>query len=375
MVRVSFLTFDSLQEGVGRSQVLEPVKRLIDLGHPVTLVTFEKHKPSEDILSEIRASGANWLPKDFGGRGSLGGLRRVSLLSRGIPDGDVIHCRSDLPVLAYRLSGQKIPFVWDVRSLWADQRVALGELKQLGLQHRALRRLEGWCYRNAAGIVTLTDHALVELESRYGPVSVPTIVNPTSVNLDLFTYAPMPSSPPVTLLASGSYNNFYDLEASRRFVQAIRSRTEVNVIWARGRDATRRTLGFEDNSYFADFDEMPNVIRQSHAGISICRLDAGPSLRAAAPTKNAEFLASGRPIVVSEGLGDYADQVRKFGVGVVLNGTSDKQIGECADRLLSLLEEPELAERCRAFADSHYSLDETSQRLAGLYRQVIAHDS
>lgn len=371
-MRVLYLTLDSLQEGVGQSQVFEPAKRLVALGLVMSLTTFEKVIPEEAILSEVRVAGVNWRPLKFGRRGSLGGLERVSRLARNIPEGDVIHCRSDLPALAYRISRRKTPFVWDVRSLWADQRVALGELKPDGIQHRALRRLEEWCYRNAAGIITLTDRALVELESRYGPVSAPTIVNPTSVNLDMFNYTPMPLSPPLTLLASGSFNNFYDLEVSRRLVQALRARTAVNVIWARGRDAARRTLGFEDESCFADFNEMPNVIRQSHTGLSICRLDAGPSLAAAAPTKNAEFLASGRPIVVSEGLGDYADQVRKFGVGVVLDGTSDKQIGDCADRLLSLLQEPGLAERCRASAEIHYSLDETAQRLTNLYQQVIA---
>jgi hypothetical protein len=49
---------------------------------------------------------------------------------------------------------------------------------------------------------------------------------------------------------------------------------------------------------------MPNLVATAHFGMAICKENTGESLAAAVPTKIGEFLASGRPLIVSKGVGD-----------------------------------------------------------------------
>ena len=58
---------------------------------------------------------------------------------------------------------------------------------------------------------------------------------------------------------------------------------------------------------------MRNEIAQSSFGLALCKTNIGDSLKGVMPTKIAEFLSVGRPVVVSEGIGDLEDNVLAIG--------------------------------------------------------------
>jgi glycosyltransferase involved in cell wall biosynthesis len=99
-------------------------------------------------------------------------------------------------------------------------------------------------------------------------------------------------------------------------------------------------------------------------------MDTGPSLSAAMPTKIAEFLACGRPIVVNKGLGDMDQFIEEFNVGVILDGTS-KNLLESATKLATLLEDNETPSRCRALAEKYFSMEIGAEKYLHLYSQIL----
>jgi glycosyltransferase involved in cell wall biosynthesis len=115
---------------------------------------------------------------------------------------------------------------------------------------------------------------------------------------------------------------------------------------------------------------MAQHVGAHHAGIAVCRLDAGVSLKAAMPTKLAEFLAVGRPIVVNAGLGDMAGLLAGRGCGVALAATDRASVAHAADELLLLVDDPATPSRCRALAEDHFDLDRAVRALAALYRSL-----
>ncbi|HZB79354.1 MAG TPA: glycosyltransferase [Actinomycetota bacterium] len=372
MARVAYLTFDSLAEGVGRSQVLPYVERFVERGVDVELHTMEKAPPRDDIVRRLNRAGVRWKSHPFGRHGPLGGAARVARGVQMVRGASLVHARSDLPAASVLLA--RCPrWVWDVRSLWADQRIALGALRPGSTEDRALRRIERGAARRSSAIVTLTAGAIEVLKARHGTdVAVKAVVVPTCVDLRLFAPAPIPEEEPIRLVFSGTLNRFYDVPLMLRLAQFVRRRrpTQVRVVtpgptsW----EPQLATAGVERVA--GSSTDMADHVSRSHAGLSVCRPDAGVSLRAAAPTKLAEFLAGGRPVIVNRGLGDMDDVIERFRCGVVVRGSTDDDLEEAAAGLEALIDDPQTPRRCREAAEAHFDLDKGVDRLVAIYRTL-----
>jgi glycosyltransferase involved in cell wall biosynthesis len=96
-----------------------------------------------------------------------------------------------------------------------------------------------------------------------------------------------------------------------------------------------------------------------------------PAKRASCPTKFAEGLASGLPIVCNRGIGDLDDVVARENVGVLIGSFSEAGYREGGQRLHALLEDPQLPERCRGLAEARYSLKRGVETYGELYRALL----
>jgi glycosyltransferase involved in cell wall biosynthesis len=115
---------------------------------------------------------------------------------------------------------------------------------------------------------------------------------------------------------------------------------------------------------------MAELIPNYNFGVSVCKLDAGPSLAAAMPTKIGEFLACGRPMVVNKGLGDMDQFIEEFDAGVILDGSADN-LRESATKLVGLLLDPETPQRCRALAEKYFSMEKGADKYLNVYSQML----
>jgi glycosyltransferase involved in cell wall biosynthesis len=95
-----------------------------------------------------------------------------------------------------------------------------------------------------------------------------------------------------------------------------------------------------------------------------------PSKRASCPTKFAEGLASGLPVVCNRGIGDLDEIIEREGVGVLVDTFSESGYLAAARGLKRLLEDPGLADRCRRLAETRYGVDLGVDAYDGLYAEV-----
>jgi glycosyltransferase involved in cell wall biosynthesis len=213
------------------------------------------------------------------------------------------------------------------------------------------------------------------LEARHGPSLTPNrAVVATCVDLDAFVERPAPPvGSVIRLMLSGSLNRYYDVPTMLRLharLQELRPATLTVV--APG--ATEWDEAFGDvgaERITARPRDMPAVVARATAGLSICRSDVGDSLAAAVPTKIAEFLATGRPVIVNRGLGDMDAIVAQHRCGVVLDGTSAAAVDAAVTAIQELVDDPELGHRCRQAALDHFSLGAGVERLLSLYEAVM----
>lgn len=362
---LTYVTIDSISEGVGSSQIRPLLRKFAEEGLAINLISFEKNPPSKSVVSEFEKSKITWNKRAFEKKGYTGGLSRMLEIRSHITNTEIIHARSDIPAVAAILS-REAPILWDIRSLWADQRAFMetNPLKKHAIG--SLRILESISSVGASAISTLTASVVPILEERHKYLPKHQIVVPTAVDLDRFRFvSPLPSIN--RALYSGTYNDYYDLALSKKFIEEMSRLGPLVVRWARPKESIRSALNAgEDSSFVANQIEMAEIIPNFSFGISICKINAGPSLKAAMPTKAAEFLACGRPMVVNAGLGDLDKYIEEFDAGVVLDGTENDLVNK-AQHLIELLIDPGTPSRCRALAEKYFDIEEGVRKYLETY--------
>lgn len=368
-LQVAYLSLDSVSSTVGSSQVLAYVRRLADRGVSIHLHSFE-HAKNAQLAEDLAALGIQWTPHRFGASGARGGLGRVLRLAFAIRGARVAHARSDMAAAAAMLAGVD-RWLWDVRSFWADQKVATGVFTQGSLQARIFRQIERKAASRSTRIVTLTPSAIAELDRRYGGfVSERAKVVTTCVDRRRFLPSPVPTTESIRLLLAGTLNRYYDIPLMVEFVRVLQRRVPVELIVASpAKTGWEKELGAVGAVFVSVTpEEMPDLIATCHVGLGVCRDDAGPSLLAAMPTKIGEFLAVGRAVVVNSGLADAASFLDRHRAGIALNG--EDGLDAAAERLIELVKDPETRSRAVELAAEHFDLDQGVDQLVDLYGEL-----
>ena len=365
---ITYLSVDSIQEGVGSSQITPLILGLAEKGKAVCLITFEKIMPPKELVDMFSEAGVVWIVKEFGKSGAIGGLLRLNVLRRSVPKSTVLHGRSDIATSAAILSGINAPVLWDVRSLWSDQRFIIGTAGWNNLTAKAARALENLAARKSSAMTTLTAAVVPILQQRYKRIPAIREVIPTCVQTSKFLPSPMPQGE-VTCLLSGTFNNYYDIAKMKQVIDEIRKNMDLRVIWARAGESPSERLGVgEDVIISASHSGMPMLVQDSHFGIAICKQDNLDSLAAAVPTKVGEFLASGRPVIVSNGIGDLDHMLTSTRTGVVINHSDSLQT--IASQVRTLISDPKTPERCRELAMQHFDMEKSVDRYLEIYDRM-----
>jgi glycosyltransferase involved in cell wall biosynthesis len=367
---LTYLSTDSVVEGVGASQVLPYVAGLVEQGMNVRVHSFEPTLGPE-AHATVGRSGVEWHPHRFGSGGSAGGLGRVARGAMAVRGASLVHARSDIAAASAML-GRSRPWVWDVRSFWVDQRIALGLVLPGSRVERVMRAVERRAAEQSAAIITLTDAAIVELARRHGSAVADKATRITTcVDLRRFAQAPMPDGG-LHLLLSGSTNSLYDHDLAIAFFAAMQQRGDCTFDFLRAKQTEwdGKVVAAGGTVGSAAFDEMPSAVARSHAGLILCRPAPPSVLLGAMPTKVGEFLATGRPVVATPGVGDLDEVVTSTNTGVIVESTDQRGIESAADRLIALLAEPGLPGRCRKVAEERFDLARGVASLKEVYSRA-----
>ena len=365
---VTYISVDSIQEGVGSSQITPLILGLAKKDRKVCLITFEKILPGAGLVEVFSRAGITWVAKDFGKQGAAAGVKRLNSLRRAIPDSTILHGRSDIATSAGIWSSIEAPVLWDVRSLWSDQRLLIGTNGWNSFTARGARTLEDLSARYSSAMTTLTAAVVPILQQRHKRIPDIREVIPTCVQTKKFLPAPMPVGQ-ITCLLSGTFNNYYDISKTKQVLDEIRKKVNLRVIWARAGESPNEKLGVgEDLIISATHAQMPQLVMDSHFGIAICKDDNLDSLAAAVPTKIGEFLASGRPVIVSSGIGDLDKMLTNTKTGVVIGDKVD--LNGIAEQINLLINDAETPERCRELAMQHFDMDKSISKYLEIYDKI-----
>ena len=397
---VLYISYDGMLEPLGQSQVLAYLKRLAD-GKNIHLISFEK---AEDwaktqernrIAIEVADAGIVWHPLRYHKWPSA--LATGWDICCGIAVGlwlvlryrlRIVHARSYVPaviaLVLKRVAGVK--FVFDMRGFWADERVDGNLWPKGGQLYRVAKWFEQHFLLSADRVVSLTQAAVDDMRQfPYLQGRMPSFeIITTCTDLDLFKpdmvaeQSMAKINRPFTIGYVGSVGVWYLFDETIKCYKLLQRMIP---------DVQLHILNRGDHPYIqerliAHQVELESVKLEmtDHVGVAhaMCQMDAGIffikpaySKIASAPTKLGEFLGCGVPCISNTGVGDMAAIMESNVVGVAMQDFGEEVMTKGLERLLQLVSEKGIRQRCRQVALDHFSLEKGVQTYADMYSSLL----
>ena len=402
LIRTLYISYDGLLEPLGQSQILPYLEGLSGKGVTFILLTFEKPGDMalrsvtwERTVARLEAAGIEWVSLSYHKRPILlstlydvacGAARALCLARRY--RAQLLHVRSTVPAVMALPSRWllRCPLLFDIRGFWADERVE-GGIWRRGIVYRVAKQIEWLLYRNADGVVSLTQagkHVVEGLPAVAGR-GIPVEVIPTCVDTDRFT--PKIRNEALMMQAGfegkvvftflGSVGTWYALDLTLDFFRVvcpeIPNAAFLFIVRGTGDElqAQLKPSGLAMQSLVLPevaHEQVPSWLSIASVGTAFSR--PTPSNTARFPTKIGEYLASGLPVVVSAGLGDCDHLIETERVGVIVSEHTPEGHRQAVKALRELLEDPGLSDRCRRVAMTYLSLSQGVMRYHMLYRKL-----
>lgn len=401
--RVLYLVYWGAAEPLGQALIVPAVRWLSSRGAEITLISFEKPadllQPEQvaAIRSDLESAGVHWIPLRYHKRpkwpGTLWDLVQGAAAAANAARAgrfDVLHARTFVggvmgaclaPLLSARL-------VFHNEGFYPDEQVDGGLWRRDSSAYRLAHRLEGWLYDHADALIVLSGRAREQVMARPAvrAAGKPVIVVPSCVDLGRFSprqqRTAIPANQrPLRLVYVGSLGGRYRLDQIAAIAIAARELTGRGIklrLLTPAQPAqvvdTLKTAGLREGEFSVErvpSTQVPSELQGHDAGL-FC-LGRGSSEHGCSPTKFGEYWATGLPVVTTPNIGDVDHIVRTERVGVIVRDFTAQSLERAVGELLALLEDPQLAGRCRAAAAAHFSLATSCERQFQLYDVACRH--
>ncbi len=396
-----------MTDPLGQSQVIPYLQGLSKNGHQFWLISFEKKERFISGGAQIKAllerAGIVWVPCTYTEKPPVIStiydifiMRKRAFAFIKKEKIQVVHCRSYISALcglwAKKRFGTK--FIFDMRGFWADERV------DGGIWH-----LSNWLYRliynyfkqkerafllNADAIVSLTDNARTEILSWQGCTQLSIDVIPCCADLDLFspekvlpeqkqTLSQQVGIAPGSFVVSylGSVGTWYMLPEMLQFFGLLLEKKPHAIFLIISPDKPEQILN-EVKKQLPDIAPGKIVIEKAErkdvpawaslSDLSLFFIRPLYSKKASSPTKMAELMGLGIPLVCNAGVGDVESVLRSGGNGLIINSLSKEEMSRSIAQIDELLK----ANRNNNIhcARAMFSLEEGVRRYEKIYARL-----
>lgn len=391
-----YITRNGMLEPLGQSQVLSYLRGL-SKEYQITLISFEKPEDWVDetavqrVQDECDRHRIRWLPQRFHYRPGViapawSMLTLMWLCLREIRRGNakMIHARSYIPAVVAMIAGSLTgtPFIFDMRALWPEEMITAGRMKRGSWMHRGVVWAERNCLHGAAAIISLTE-ASVEYLKRTYPKELEQqriVVIPTCADLERFVPPASSLSRPMVVSCIGTVlSGWFQTNWLRHFFRVASEEDSHALFEIVSRDdptQIRRAVDPEDvlkdrlSIYSKPSYEMPETVQQHTASVMFYAGGSTSEL-GRSPTRMAEILGCGIPVVANAGVGDVAMIIEKYRVGVLATSDTTDAMAETWNELQRLLEDPDLSRRCQLAAEETFSLSSGTAKYLEIYQTVL----
>jgi glycosyltransferase involved in cell wall biosynthesis len=406
--RVLYVSYNGMLSPLGQSQVIPYLRQLSDRGVRFTLLSFEMPKAytpegreqCKQLHEDLAAAKIDWHWLPYHKTPSLpataydvlAGARYAARLVRdqGI---EMIHARNHIAAtIGLRLKQRfGIKLVFDVRGLMADEYFDAGHWRKESAAYRITKSFERRALAAADGVVTLTERIWPIINQWEGLCSRQVIhaVVPCCADLDVFRFKQadrdlrrreLGLEDRLVLVYSGSIDGWYlTAEMADFFDELLKQKPAEHFLWlTTGSHDRIRSLMRERGIADRDFSvietsstEVPSYLSAADAGLAFIKPCF--SKLASSPTKYAEYLGCGLPLIINADIGDSDSLITREHAGVLVSDFSAEGYRKAIDAFTEFVNRPEeTRRRSREVAKRLFDVRRVGvERYATLYEQVL----
>lgn len=373
---ILYLSYDGMTDPLGQSQVLPYLTGLQKKGYRISLVSFEKPDAfleNESLIRQICIkSGILWHPLRYTKRpafvSTLFDLWRMKAKAAEIHKTksiDIVHCRSYIAAIAGAWLKRKfgVFFIFDMRGFWPDERVDgnLWDLRKPLHKHvyNLFKRREKQFLEQADHTICLTQAAEQEIHSWKHIINNPVKITVIPCCADMDHFDPCQATPAIksnwrrTLAIAdddrvisyvGSIGTWYmpeqmldffkiflETDPKMRFLFITRDEPAVIMEMARQKDIDPDKIIIHSGTR----NDMPALI--SLSDYSLFFIKPAYSKKASSPTKQAEIMRLGIPLICNDLIGDTSYVVNNYNAGIVLKEFNDAAYREAISKLTNTI--------------------------------------
>jgi glycosyltransferase involved in cell wall biosynthesis len=400
-----YICYFGLREPLVQTQVLPYLRELQRGGHRISLMTFEPEMRARWTAEELERQrrqlaeeSITWLALAYHKRPTLpatlydiaNGAWRAARYARR-EKVDVFHARNHVAALmgSWAQKFVRAKLIFDIRGFFPEEYVDAGNWPADGKLFRGAKRTERKLLDAADGFVVLTERAReILFDARAAADRRPVEVIPCCVDLNRFQPATAAERETLrtefgftgrrVIVYLGALGGWYLSDAMADFL-ATAHREDPNTISLiltqsdQDEFAERlRERGVADDDFLilrVDPAEVPRYL--CAADLALMFIKPSYSKQASSPTKLAEYLACGLPVICNAGIGDVDEVFEADRVGVLVRELTADGYTEALDRAEKLTKDPELRARCRGSAEQRFDLVAVGgERYRRLYQSI-----
>lgn len=379
--RILYISYDGILEPLGNSQVLKYLEGL-STEFEITLISFEKlgtPKQLEDFFTMkdyCMQRNIRWRPKKYsllkGPLSNIINMLNIALspfLEIAFNKHNIVHIRSYMPGLAMPILKKLFNFklVFDIRGFWADEKVDRLGWKKTSLKYKFFKRLESALFKNADTVVTLTNSSKKYIENHFDKALdqikvIRTCVDFNEFNINNRKIQKNKNNKELLIGYLGSIDTAYDFNDFIRLIRNIVDRkvkVRLMILSNTSRDIVLSYLkkfqleNLEFDVLFLNRNELSSAINKFN--ILGFALKKSFSLIASMPTKIAESLACGTPIICNNFNSDIEEMLKDNKIGL-LHDFSKPLTNDNFQKIISLTEKDSTPKICNSFSKKHFSL-------------------
>ena len=272
----------------------------------------------------------------------------------------ILHCRSYLPALiGFQLKQKcKIKYIFDMRGFWADERID-GNIWSLKNQvhiflYKYFKRKEVEMLENANYVVTLTNNAKKEIQSWKLKHSTKIEVIPCCVDINHFTIGTNKDKINIRSKLNltqdnyvvgylGSLGTWYMLEEMLDFFNELKGIKPNSIFFFITNDDEKEIRNVAESKGILSESIIVKSAKRDEVPAYISCLDIGLffikplfSKKGSSPTKLAELLACGIPIITNAGVGDVDELILTTKCGILVDYFNKEGYYEAINKISEL---------------------------------------
>lgn len=380
-IKILYISYDGILEPLGNSQVLKYLEHLAE-DFEITLLSFEKRDTLMHALdlSNMQKHCSDkkilWRPQRYHqGLGPISSLINIfkitftPFLQMVIKKYQIIHIRSYMPGMGMPMLSLffNFKFIFDIRGFWADEKVDRLGWKKSSTKYRFFKTLESYLFKRADAVVTLTKASKNFIEKKFKKPSkkihvIRTCVDSNEFNTKTKNIYYNKVSQRLNVGYLGSIDTAYDFNQFLNLIKGLDQRNIEVHLKVLSNTTNKSVMEYLKKNQlehlnhqvlFLSRNELSNAIGKFH--ILGFALKKSFPLIASMPTKIAESLACGTPIICNNFNSDIEEMITENKIGILhdfsLPLTEAKYL-----EIINLINDRSTIEVCSNFSKNHFSL-------------------